>query len=65
MTDIDKMTTDELWTEAEMWLDAIEDMISHRCYPEHSATGMKNIQLDIRRHLARVDYLLLVIEARR
>ena len=64
MTDIRKMTIDELWQEAEMWLDGIEDMLSHRCYSEHSLTGIRAIQLDVRKHLAWIDHALLEIEGR-
>ena len=64
MTDIRKMTIEELWQEAEMWLDGIEDTLAHRCYPEHSMTGIRAIQLDVRKHLAWIDGALLEIEVR-
>ena len=64
MTDMDRMTIDELWQEAEMWLDGIEDTLAHRCYSEHSMTGIRYIQLEARKHLAWIDRLLLEIEVR-
>ena len=64
MTSMDEMTIDELEQEIEMWLDGIEDTLSHRCYPEHSMTGVRAIQLDVRKHLAWIDRALLEIEAR-
>jgi len=64
MTDIDKMTIDELWTEAEMWLDSIGRMVKGRCYQEHSSTGIQHIKYNVRRHLVHIDRLLLEIDVR-
>jgi len=65
MTDMDKMTVDELWKEVEMWLDGIEDMLSHRCYRPHSMAGVLSIKTAISGHLAWIDEALLEVEARR
>ena len=65
MTDnTNKLTVDELWAEAEMWLNGIEDTLAHRCYQERSMTGVRAIQLDVRKHLTWVDRVLLEIEVR-
>lgn len=64
MTNMDKMTIEELEQEIEMWFDGIEDTLSNRCYPEHSRTGVRAIQLDVRKHLAWIDRALLEIEVR-
>ena len=65
MTKLDEMTNDELWLDVETWFDGIAVMLSHRCYQKHSMTGIRAIQLDVRKHLAWIDRTLLEIEARR
>ena len=55
---------DELWEEAEMWLDGIEKTVVHRCYSERSLAGVRSIQCDIRKHLVWLDEALLEIEMR-
>jgi len=64
MTDMDKMTIEELEREIEMWFDGIEDILSHRCYQPHSMIGIRHIQLQVRKHLAWIDRALLEIEVR-
>ena len=64
MTNMDEMTIKELWLDAETWFDGIAVMLSHRCYQERSLTGIRAIQLDVRKHLTWIDRLLLEIEVR-
>lgn len=64
MTALDKMTNDEIWEEVEecfygMYKDAV-----NRCYTKHSMTGIRHLQLLVRRNLIRIDRALLEIEAR-
>jgi len=61
---VKKITTEEFWQEAETWLDGVANMVSHRCYQEHSMVGIRAIQRDVRKHLTWIDEALLQIELR-
>jgi len=63
--DLDEMTTELLWAEAEEWLDSLAAMIRGRSYAEHSSTGIRHVILQVRRDLNHVERLLLEIEVRR
>lgn len=61
------MTRDERWREIEECFDSIELDIQHRCYSGRSVSGPGYIALLVRRHLSRIDLLLLeeIVEAGR
>ena len=63
--DLNVVTIDELWQEAETWLDGIADTVSHRCYREYSMIGARAILIEVRKHLTWIDRVLLEIEIRR
>ena len=62
--DLNMVTTDKLWQDAEMWLDGVADTVSHRCYREHSMIGVQAILIDVRKHLVWVDRVLMEIGMR-
>lgn len=47
------------WLEIEECLDSLVMDVQHRCYPEHSDTGVRGLMLLVRRHLWKVEQLLL------
>jgi len=59
-----EMTIDELWEEIELWFEGIEGTVGGRSYGEHSATGVRYVELQVRKHLTYIDRLLLEIEGR-
>jgi len=64
MTKIDDQTIDEIWEDIEDEFYGMYKDVKHRCYSKHSVTGARYIQVLVRRHLARIDYALLVMETR-
>lgn len=53
------MTEDERWDEIEELFDSIVLDVQHRCYAEHSPIGAGHVALLVKRHLVRIDELLL------
>lgn len=49
----------EAWTIIEELLDSIASDVHHRCYVPQSHTGVRSITLLVKRHLIRIDELLL------
>lgn len=64
MTDLDKMTDNEIWEQIEDCFYGMYKDVEYRCYSEHSMTGARHIQHLVRKHLAWIDRALLEIEAR-
>ena len=67
-SDLDKMEemrgakgkeTLDRWLEIEECLDSIVLDVQNRCYPEQSDTGVRGLMLLVRRHLWKVEQLLL------
>ena len=61
------MTDEERWAEIEEHLHTIGLDVQHRCYDEHSVTGVRYVQMLVRRNLVQIDKLLLedLVELRR
>ena len=53
------MTKEERWKEIEECFKSIELDVKSRCYVEHSTTGIRYMVLLVRKHLGRIDELLL------
>ena len=64
MTKLDEMTNDEIWEEIEECFYGIYKDVANRCYPKHSVTGIRYLQILVGRHLAWIDRALLEIEVR-
>ena len=64
MTELDKMTIGELWAEVEECFYGMYKDVANRCYSKHSLTGVRHLQVLVRRHLAQIDRALLEIEVR-
>lgn len=64
MTELDEMTDDEIWEQVEDCFYSIHKDMENRCYPEHSVTGARHIQILARQHLAWIDRALLEIDVR-
>ena len=64
MTKLDEMTNDEIWEQVEECFYGIYKDVTNRCYAKHSMTGIRYLQVLVRRHLAYIDRALLEIEVR-
>lgn len=62
MTENKEATLRELYEDIELWFDGVEGAVGGRCYPVHSAEGVRYIQRLVRGHLDSIDELLLEIE---
>ena len=64
MTDLDKMTNDEIWEQVEDCFYTISMDVEHRSYGQHSMNGARYIQHLVRKHLTWIDRALLEIDVR-
>jgi len=62
MTKLGEMTNDEIREEIEECFYSIYKDVTNRCYSKHSMTGVRHLQVLVRRNLAYIDRALLEIE---
>ena len=53
------MTDEERWAEIEECFEAVRLDVENRCYADRSIVGARYLELLVRRHLRRIDELLL------
>lgn len=57
-------TEEEIWEEVEDCFYSLYKDVKHRCYPKQDIVGARYIEVLARRHLSRIDYLLLHLDQR-